>query len=100
MERTDKTWIQWQRRRKNSDTTYLFDLNGKEDDAYKKKQKNVKGQQTIKKLVSNISTQTFTKKFFQENMNTFASLTKPSMKTRKLYIPFQPGKRQVKDAKY
>lgn len=79
--------------KKEKFSTNLFNLNGKENDAYKKKQKNVKGQQTIKKLVSDISTQTFTKNFFQENMNTFASLTKPSMKTRKLYIPFQPGKR-------
>lgn len=42
MERTDKTWMQWQRRRKNSDTINPFGLNDKEDDAYKKKQKMLK----------------------------------------------------------
>lgn len=49
----------------------------------KKNDKNVKGQQTIKKLVSDISAQTFIKNFVQENMDTFASLSKPTIKTRR-----------------
>lgn len=49
----------------------------KQDDAYKNKWKKVKGQQTIKKIVSDTSAQTLIKNFIQKNMNTFASLQNP-----------------------
>lgn len=43
MERIDKTWMQQSRRReKVKDTTHLLGLDGKEDDAFKNKQKKKK----------------------------------------------------------